>query len=224
MPESPDSSSYILALRQARDCYSSLAKRCISFTCKSGCLIQLLTPQAVALHGEAPHLPVPRDSTIHQLAQDRTWTSPERHLFARRLNQSLEAGFDINTHDSNGYTPLMLTVLGKRRKETDEDTGAIVEEMVINGASVHQQDRQNRTVLHMAVESGKMAATEVLLSRGAHCNVRQGNGRSVLTVAHKSLKLSKKEEDLHARIMACTIMLIDHGAVTEPSRQQQWGA
>jgi hypothetical protein len=74
----------------------------------------------------------------------------------------------------------------------------------------------------MTVERGLMAATEVLIRKGAKVNARIANRQSVLAIAYKGLKRAKKKEDLYARIMACVTMLIDHGAVADPGIEQQW--
>lgn len=160
-------------------------------------------------------------NTLHQLAKD-SWKSNQLPARKERLQQLLDTGSDINAYDADGLTPLMLVAMGARGEETDIETGDMVKEFISKGANIQQRDRQDRTALHVAAGSGKITATRALIRKGAMLNARTKKGQSVLGFANKALRRAKKKGELYTRIMACVTILIDHGAVVDPSPGQEW--
>jgi Ankyrin repeats (3 copies) len=165
-----------------------------------------------------------KPNTLHELAEYFSWSGSQEAFsaFQEGIDQLLEAGFDINAYDDEGYTPLMIVITQDRANETGEGTTILVEHLISKGASIHRIDRQGMSLLHMAAKGGLMATTELLIEKGAKVNAVTDNGQSVLKIAYHELKRASKDALLYARIMLCITVLIDRGAFFNPTVEQIW--
>jgi ankyrin repeat protein len=165
-----------------------------------------------------------KPNTLHQVAQFSSWPDSEEVVGARknRIDQLLEAGFDIDAYDEKGYTPLMLVTMHHRRNETGEETATIVKHLISKGASIHRLDRRGNSLLHLALERGLMIVTKLLIKEGANVNAITDAGHSVLKTAYNKLRWTRKKQHVYAHIMACITLLIDHGALADPTTEQIW--
>jgi len=165
-----------------------------------------------------------KPNTLHELAEYFSWSGSQEAVsaFQECVDQLLEAGFDINAYDDEGYTPLMVVIMQHRSNETGEGTTILVEHLISKGASIHRIDRQGMSVLHMAAKGGLTATTELLIEKGAKVNAVTDIGQSVLKIAYHELKRVSKDALLYARIMLCITVLIDRGAVFNPTVEQIW--
>jgi ankyrin repeat protein len=165
-----------------------------------------------------------KPNTLHELAEYFSWSGSQEAFsaFQEGIDQLLEAGFDINAYDDEGYTPLMIVIMQDRANETGEGTTILVEHLISKGASIHRIDRQGMSLLHIAAKRGLMATTELLIEKGAKVNAVTDNGQSVLKIAYHELKRASKDALLYARIMLCITVLIDRGAFFNPTVEQIW--
>lgn len=94
------------------------------------------------------------------------------------------------------------------------------------GVAVNAQDRRGNTALGIASVRGLRVIVEKLLDAGANPNARNYHGASVLTRATKRMILASKEDDIdrYANILTCQSLLIDAGAVQEPSEWLEWSS
>jgi ankyrin repeat protein len=136
------------------------------------------------------------------------------------LRLLVEDGADVNVHDSNGSTPLLL-VANQFASTEDESapfadkvslTGkaratqtAIARLLLEHGVNVNDRDSEGFTPLLRAAQSGAANVAELLLNRGADINARDSYGDTVLGAAVGALDV----ESNHTEIVT---FLLDRGA------------
>ena len=83
---------------------------------------------------------------------------------------------DFRAH-GNGYTPLMAAVAANQI--------AIAEKLIKIGANLNQRDMQNRHCLYIAVESGHLEMTEMLIKNGADVEKAQRSAGNSMPMLHR---------------------------------------
>lgn len=114
----------------------------------------------------------------------------------------VEAGSDVNDHDSRGVTALMLAALNG---ETDQ-----VQYLVEKGSDMEARWEIGQTSLIIAAYAGHMNTVELLLSLGAQVDAQCSNGRTAL---HHACEKS------HLPIMA---KLLSHSADIEKQDKEDY--
>ena len=90
------------------------------------------------------------------------------------LELLLNSGADVNTTDSHGRTPLMMTSTNKK----------FVSKLIQHGALVNKADDNGMTsLMHALLNSCRAEVTELFLGAGADVNATNVNNMSVLTHA-----------------------------------------
>ena len=84
----------------------------------------------------------------------------------------LEAGFEVNTRDGHGFSPLINAVLCRRKE--------IVQLLLDNGAQVDFLDARGNSPLMMSVTKGDKEMIQLLLTNGANIHLVNNRGESVL--------------------------------------------
>ena len=90
----------------------------------------------------------------------------------------LNLGFDINTSDDEGATPIFYTVSFNYNVE-------VLKKIIIMGADWHHKDNDNCTILHYAATNEHIEILEYVLSLGLDVNAVNNEGRSPLCYAVK---------------------------------------
>ncbi|GEM_PF-1005717 len=85
------------------------------------------------------------------------------------------AGISVNTTDSNGNTPLHLTVLTGRNREAAE--------LIKHGADPNLLNNNKLSPIHLAILTRNEAIVKELLSNGADINLKGNNGYTPLHIA-----------------------------------------
>jgi uncharacterized protein len=88
------------------------------------------------------------------------------------LARLLAEGFDPNSKDRDGRTPLMLAVTS--------DNLELVQFLIENGADVNSKDNNGFTPLHFAAQDFRVQAAESLLRNGAKVNACDNYGNPPL--------------------------------------------
>lgn len=96
-----------------------------------------------------------------------------------------DEGFDVNTTDKDGKTPLLMAIGHNNKKITDL--------LLSKNASVNVKDFDGITPLHLTAVSGDTSLVRLLLSKGASVNVKDNYG---LTPLHFSASDNKEITDI----------------------------
>lgn len=95
--------------------------------------------------------------------------SQARHGRLKRLEGSLDSGFDINTEDDGGNTVLMVAVQNNQRK--------LIDFLIRRGANINHSNLNGNTPLHFAFVYDKSGLTaEYLIENGADDTVENLHG------------------------------------------------
>ncbi|CAM9834566.1 unnamed protein product, partial [Sphacelaria rigidula] len=97
-----------------------------------------------------------------------------RHGKKKRLEESLNVGFDIESEDETGNTLLIIAV-----QQLQVRLIAVVEFLLKRGANINHANAAGNTALHFAMSydtSGKMG--EFLINNGADDSLENKNGLS----------------------------------------------
>mmetsp|Transcript_3151 Transcript_3151/g.4432 ORF Transcript_3151/g.4432 Transcript_3151/m.4432 type:complete len:123 (+) Transcript_3151:615-983(+) len=97
--------------------------------------------------------------------------SQARHGRQKRLEQSLEEGFDVNTEDERGNTLLIVAVQNIHRK--------MIDFLLRRGANVNHTNLNRNSPLHFALaydKTGQIA--EYLIEKGADDTIENNFGFS----------------------------------------------
>ncbi|WP_050978422.1 ankyrin repeat domain-containing protein [Beggiatoa alba] len=112
------------------------------------------------------------------------------------MQKLLAKGFDINTQDTYGNTPLhyacglglkdserQLRQLGTSLKHTVVENTDFINLLLKNGANPNIRNKQQETPLIPAIYQGRIATVELLLNSGANVNFQTVNGYTPLMLA-----------------------------------------
>jgi len=116
----------------------------------------------------------------------------------RQMKQEIDNGWDFNTKDNNGFTPLHYAV-GYYAK------GGIIDLLLQEGADVNTQATWDKTPLITAVERGLEDVVEKLINAGADVNIAANAGYTALYYASDSTS----RRDINPNIIK---LLVDAGA------------
>lgn len=110
-----------------------------------------------------------------------------RSGFTDGVDFLLKKGSNINAKDSEGITPLM-DALALRQTQ-------IAEKLIIHkDIDVHIQDTKGRTALHWSCRTGSKSCTQLLLHRGADCNIRDFSNitpfQEAVAIRHSGVAMS----------------------------------
>jgi ankyrin repeat protein len=92
----------------------------------------------------------------------------------------LGKGADVNQKDSEGWTPLMYSIVYRPRYEDE-----IAEELLRRGADVNAVAENGDTALTLASERDAARIVGQLLDKGANRNVRDRYGRTPTMIAEE---------------------------------------
>ena len=147
--------------------------------------------------------------------------NPSMNIPSSTTDQLIITGTNINFYDDTGETPLMAHVRLWRGEDADNET--LLRTLVNLGASTTQRNRDFASPLHLAVRSGNILATKILLEQ---CNVnvhaRDRHGKGVIAVGIAEQRQSRRDSKSYAKITACIALAIDAGAISEPSLFDEW--
>ena len=90
------------------------------------------------------------------------------------IRKMLDSGFDVNSQDDSGRTPLMYCAYSSEN---------YVKELIARGADCSAADNDGNTVLMYLCDSFDLRAFDLVLKRGADINVKNNAGYSVLNFA-----------------------------------------
>lgn len=128
---------------------------------------------------------------------------------------------NINAYDDLGETVLMAHV--RLWVGVASNNEAFLRTLVNLGASTTQRNREFASPLHLAIESGNIVATRILLdSPETNIHARDWDGKGVIAVGEAVQRRSRHDLRLYARIAACIVLAIDAGAILKPSLFDEW--
>jgi hypothetical protein len=100
------------------------------------------------------------DTNVGDVPEKDVVFSQVRHSRLRRLKESLENGFPIETEDEHGNTVLLFAAQNVNKR--------IIEMLLDRGANVNHQNKQGNTALHYAMSYDVEGSIgELLIDRGA---------------------------------------------------------
>jgi hypothetical protein len=139
--------------------------------------------------------------------------------FTSVTDELLAEGLDIDWVDRKGDT--ILIALVKCRTYSNP---RYLKDLINRGANFSIKDRKGNTSLGLAVCSGFLASTLILLNAGANVHSRNYTGVGILLQAAEKMRLAKQAKDyvLENKILSCTNLLIDRGAVINPTDIDEW--
>lgn len=91
---------------------------------------------------------------------------------ATLLGKLIKNGFDVNSSNAHGYTPLMACI-GKNRI-------SLASQLLENGANINALARNGHSALHLAVRLDRLDFAHFLIGNGADIDIRDAAGRSPL--------------------------------------------
>jgi ankyrin repeat protein len=151
--------------------------------------------------------------------EDTETTSTQREAY---LSNLLKAGIDPDNCDKGGTTPFMAFITHTRNNEDDNTTLRILSRLCEAGVNINRRDRNGQTPLHLAVKLGKAAVTRFLLRSGANIHVRDSEGMGVIAMGQAHSKNPLNDGKMYAQIMMCISLVVGAGAVSAPTRLQEW--
>ncbi|KAL8691134.1 MAG: hypothetical protein Q9218_003567 [Villophora microphyllina] len=150
--------------------------------------------------------------TLWRELKDSACRSPQGYeCLCRKLGT-----WDINDFDCAGETTLMKAA----RENNFGVSQDYYEGLLDEGADIHNRNYRMETPLHLAVRSGNLKATKALLKHKANVHTRDFYGRGILESAEAARGVYKS---LYECIAACMAMVVDAGAVRNPTVFQEWG-
>lgn len=123
----------------------------------------------------------------------------------------LRSGANPDIRQEGGWTPLM-SVAHFSHQGTDEIL--IAQALIQAGADVNAVDQFQRTALEAAIYQEALDMIDLLLSSGAHCNVRNHRDQTVLQVAFHCFHRTK-----NTRFIKIALKLLTYGAIYSPEDQ-----
>jgi ankyrin repeat protein len=135
------------------------------------------------------------------------------------FNNKSSNGWDVNWIDENGDT-ILIALLKYQMTYGLKDIKFLLD----NGADLAIKDRQGVTALCAAVCSGQLGVTHWLLKSGANVHSRNYAGLSILLQAAESMRLAKQDKKYgrEHQVLNCTNLLIDFGAIKDPTDVDEW--
>ncbi|KAG8525969.1 uncharacterized protein KY384_000731 [Bacidia gigantensis] len=140
-------------------------------------------------------------------------------LHGLKLRNLARSTTDPNQYDSYGLTTMMNYIA--RSRSSEQEDGVMIETLILAGADVEFRNSFGATALHIAVVDGNIGATKALLKYEANVHARTFQGHGVLALAADARSRSQ-DESLYARITLCMALIIDAGAVANPTYLQEW--
>lgn len=129
--------------------------------------------------------------------------------------------------DDAGDT-LLTGILKARRSSIAKDIvedlslGAIVHRVLDKGADIHMRDRNGDTALAIAARRGFRPVVMLLLKEGANVHSRDYQGFAILSQVERHMTLAGGDGKLWSMIWSCHIALVDAGAKSDPSDEDEW--
>ena len=144
-------------------------------TC-TACLLDKLTSYTTTL--EDSFQPVEEEIARTLAATENIVAAIVLGATTEEINQLIAQGANIERHDENGRTAVMLAaLLGKWRE---------ISLLLDAGAEVNAQDNDGNTALHLALEVGHHETVALLRSRGADASTENNAGITTLALAQES--------------------------------------
>ncbi|KAL8689315.1 MAG: hypothetical protein Q9218_004992 [Villophora microphyllina] len=123
--------------------------------------------------------------------------------------------FEVEHYGCAGETSLIRAV----RNNDENMNQAYYADLVARGADIHQRNWRMETPLSVAVQYGNVKATSAFLEYGANVHVTDTRGIGILECARRAKDLNP---GLYAGITLCEALVIDAGAVREPTIFDEW--
>lgn len=129
--------------------------------------------------------------------------------------------------DDAGDT-VLTGILKARRSGIAEDIAedlslrAIVHRVLQKGADIHMRDRNGDTALALAARRGFRPVVMLLLKEGANVHSRDYQGHGILSQVERYMALAGGDGKLWSMIWSCHIALVDAGAKSDPSDEDEW--
>jgi hypothetical protein len=104
------------------------------------------------------------------------------------------------------------------------ELNGIIKELIAKGVQIHMRDRNGDTALAIATVRGFRPIAVTLLAGGANVHSRDFTGAGILfkgTEAMKKAILEVREEQ-YAMIMSRLALLVEAGAVSNPTGVDEW--
>lgn len=121
-------------------------------------------------------------SMLHLAVGINDYTSKGREIMSMFLNR----GVSVNDSAEDRVTPLHLAALVEHYSSKDR-----VSDLIYFGADITARDKDGRTPLHYAAQTGHNDTCEMLLSRGADATVVDEKGVTPLHLAARSGEMTK---------------------------------
>ena len=131
----------------------------------------------------------------------------------------ISSGVSLNGYDKSGRTPLIACILSSQFDHSEIER--LLNTLIAGGASTERRDRRGQSALHIAVSSGCITATKVLLKNGSNVHARRFDGMGVIALGRISVH-EIVDPKRYARVRVCMALVIDAGGVAEPSLFQEW--
>ncbi|KAE8450856.1 hypothetical protein EG329_005769 [Mollisiaceae sp. DMI_Dod_QoI] len=126
--------------------------------------------------------------------------------------------------DSSGDTALIAIMKSWIMENDETELPGIIKTLVQSGSAVDMRDRAGNTALAIATKRGLRPAVTALLDLGANLHCTNYMGVSILRDARRQLRQARRDDDdkLYAMILSCVALMIDNGAVMQPTGYQEW--
>lgn len=139
------------------------------------------------------------------------------------IQRSTDASKGMTWVDCLGDTPLTAFLKSEQAGEDEEDSvKQRVEHMIGQGAEIHMRDRKGDTALAIAARRGFRTIVTLLLKKGSNANCRNYRRVGLLRQTMKSMREAWGNDRLWAMIYSCHIALIDAGATSDPTDEDEW--
>lgn len=139
------------------------------------------------------HLKLSPQKQMSKMAKKRSKYKPTEGIHGavyqgdyKKVKQSLHED-DINRNDKEGWTPLMLVLLGETKKS---EKNKMVVLLLENGANANARNKDGDTILHIAVRASiyrkiSLKSVKNLLDYGADCTALNKAGKTAGKLAYE---------------------------------------
>jgi hypothetical protein len=153
-------------------------------------------------------------------------TIPARADFAEvwKWQEGITSAGLTNWVDLVGDTPLTAILKYWSCDRDGFELNGIIKELIVKGAQIHMRDRGGDTALAIATIRGFRPVAVTLLAAGANVHSRDFTGAGILLKARKAARKARFEgkEEQYAMILSCLVLLVDAGAISNPSTEDEW--